>query len=56
MSNNQDENIDLNKKKCGCPKTDVWEYFKKGPRNRDHYSAECNFCSWKQQIGQSIEM
>ncbi|PKB99881.1 hypothetical protein RhiirA5_382853 [Rhizophagus irregularis] len=51
MSNSQSENIDLNKKKRGRPKTDVWEYFKEGPRNRGHCSAECNFCGWKQQIG-----
>ncbi|CAB5100308.1 unnamed protein product [Rhizophagus irregularis] len=56
MSNSQSENIDLNKKKRGRPKTDVWEYFKEGPRNRGHCSAECNFCGWKQQIGQPIEM
>jgi hypothetical protein len=56
MSNSQGENIDLNKKKRGRPKTDVWEYFKEGPRNRGHCSAECNFCGWKQQIGQPIEM
>ncbi|CAG8774973.1 1427_t:CDS:2, partial [Rhizophagus irregularis] len=27
-----------------------------GPRNRGHCSAECNFCGWKQQVGQPIEM
>jgi hypothetical protein len=43
----QDVIIDLNKKKRSCPKTDIWEYFEEGPRNRSHCSAECKFCSWK---------
>lgn len=44
------------KKKRGRPKTDVWEFFKEGPRNRGHCSAECNFCGWTQVVGQPNEM
>ncbi|EXX57228.1 hypothetical protein RirG_209200 [Rhizophagus irregularis DAOM 197198w] len=55
-NDNQDAIIDQNKKKRGHPKTDIWDYFKEGPRNRGHCTAECNFCGWKQQVGQPIEM
>ncbi|CAB5352478.1 unnamed protein product [Rhizophagus irregularis] len=55
-NDNQNTIINQNKKKCGRPKTDIWDYFKEGPRNRGHCSAECNFCGWKQQVGQPIEM
>ncbi|CAB5359693.1 unnamed protein product [Rhizophagus irregularis] len=55
-NDNQNTIINQNKKKCGHPKTDIWDYFKEGPRNRGHCSAECNFCGWKQQVGQPIEM
>jgi hypothetical protein len=54
--NSQGVVINLNKKKRGRPKTDVWDYFKEGPKNRGHCTAECNFCGWKQQVGQPIEM
>ncbi|GBC49441.2 ribonuclease H-like domain-containing protein [Rhizophagus irregularis DAOM 181602=DAOM 197198] len=55
-NDNQNTIINQNKKKRGRPKTDIWDYFKEGPRNRGHCSAECNFCGWKQQVGQPIEM
>ncbi|CAB5379793.1 unnamed protein product [Rhizophagus irregularis] len=55
-NDNQDAIIDQNKKKRSRPKTDIWDYFKEGPRNRGHCTAECNFCGWKQQVGQPIEM
>ena len=54
--NSQGVVINLNKKKRDRLKTDIWEYFEEGPRNRDHCSVECKFCSWKQQVGQPIEM
>ncbi|PKY34498.1 hypothetical protein RhiirB3_454268 [Rhizophagus irregularis] len=40
-NDNQNTIINQNKKKCGHPKTDIWDYFKEGPRNRGHCSAEC---------------
>ncbi|GBC05414.1 hypothetical protein RclHR1_06200019 [Rhizophagus clarus] len=53
---NQNAIINQNKKKHDHPKTDIWDYFKEGPKNRDHCLAECNFYSWKQQVDQPIEM
>ncbi|PKY58135.1 hypothetical protein RhiirA4_479791 [Rhizophagus irregularis] len=55
-NDNQNTIINQNKKKRGHPKTDIWDYFKEGLRNRGHCSAEYNCCGWKQQVGQPIEM
>ena len=49
--------MNIDKKRTGHPKTDVWEYFEeKGERVKDHCGRICKFCSWEQQIAQPNDM
>ncbi len=55
--NDDDSQIFTNKgKKRGRHKSDIWDYFQEGERIRGHCTSECNFCSWKQAVGQPKEM